>query len=561
MKITASLKGYLAEAFKLPADASDDAIQKCVTEKLFSGELTPEKLAELTVDKSAAEKLNGLIKSQVDAAIAPVATAIESLAKALTGKTEEKAKTYDKKDADPITGIDDEDEDSHSKMFDEIEARIEKRVNEALEERVTHSRINPVRLLGRSGNPGDPRVKSVAEMFSTTKSAVQAPDRDVNGNATHHPFAGREVRWDNKRFLGASDLEKACVGAWLKSRYHATKPVGFDAIPKGMRMNDLDDQLLKYAVHEMPWYGMDGDDVQMFEKGIKATQLLDDNTSGGLELAPIAFDDMIIEIPLLYGQVFPQVEVVNIARGRRIEGGQINNPTWSSGPAEGTAITLETTDGFCSALDTTIFPSSGSIEVGLDFADDSPVAIAERLSRLFGYSYLKWLDNVIINGNGSTEPLGVLTASGTTAVNSALGVNGPAAIGDAEALFFAVSLQVKAEQGARNCFVGRESAYGILRGIPVGNNDARRVLGEDYGSYQVLGKPFKLQNDMAATTLLFGNFGYYRLYRRKGMGVRVVTEGKDLARANTLFMVARGRDGGRPMLGSAFAKMTDFSST
>ena len=55
--------------------------------------------------------------------------------------------------------------------------------------------------------------------------------------------------------------------------------------------------------------------VKGYRGGVKT--LIDDATSGGLEAAPIVFDDMVIQTPLLNGELFPLVTTVPLDRGRR----------------------------------------------------------------------------------------------------------------------------------------------------------------------------------------------------------------------------------------------------
>ena len=80
---------------------------------------------------------------------------------------------------------------------------------------------------------------------------------------------------------------------------------------------------------------------------------MDDNTSGGLEAVPIVFDDAVILTPVLTGELFPLVKLVNIPRGRRIEGFSVGNPTITSGTAEGSSISLFDTTSYIAAFDTT----------------------------------------------------------------------------------------------------------------------------------------------------------------------------------------------------------------
>ncbi|MBI2823673.1 MAG: hypothetical protein HYX69_03155 [Planctomycetia bacterium] len=49
--------------------------------------------------------------------------------------------------------------------------------------------------------------------------------------------------------------------------------------------------------------------------GNQVKTLLNDSTSGGLEVVPIFFDTNLVTTPLLTGDPFPYVEVVDVPRG------------------------------------------------------------------------------------------------------------------------------------------------------------------------------------------------------------------------------------------------------
>jgi HK97 family phage major capsid protein len=52
----------------------------------------------------------------------------------------------------------------------------------------------------------------------------------------------------------------------------------------------------------------------------------------------------------------------------------------------------------------------------------------------------------------------------------------------------------------------------------------------------------------------------YRLYRRSGFEVRMIQDGAELARRNTVLIIVRGRFGGQPVDASAFTVCTDAQS-
>ena len=56
----------------------------------------------------------------------------------------------------------------------------------------------------------------------------------------------------------------------------------------------------------------------------------------------------------------------------------MGNPTFGS-TGEGSAITPFNTDGFVAAFDTNIHVASGSMEIGLDFEEDSPPNMGQQV--------------------------------------------------------------------------------------------------------------------------------------------------------------------------------------
>ena len=338
-------------------------------------------------------------------------------------------------------------------------------------------------------------------------------------------------------------------------------------------MTDHDKELMEYALRNVAWSGMVGgtgsengatkvDNRKLTEMEIKA--ILDDSTSGGLEAAPIVFDDAVILTPVLHGELFPLVNTVPIARGRRVEGFSLGNPTFTSGTAEGTAIDLFDTSSYISAFDTTIFNAVGAMEIGLDFEEDSPVNIGALVAQRYGEKAMEWLDNQIVNGDGTTEPQGILNASGTTTVSSTNGASGPPTVDDYEGLMFGINKEYRtAADKARTVFIGNDTTYKRARAISVGSSDARRVFGMEvnaHGDYNLLGHGYKVQNDVGNANIAFANLRYYRMYRRLGLNVRVETGGKELARKNQKLIVVRMRWGGQLELGGAAAKITDAQS-
>lgn len=417
------------------------------------------------------------------------------------------------------------------------------------------------KLWSKAGSDGSPldsmsgvRVKGAYEQYSTTKGAAVYPEG--------HYFSGKKVyegeAGGKKRYIDEpSQLDTALAGAWAKWMLVRQMP--------GMKLNDHDTDLIQYTLRNNEFGGCIGgefegqnstsigvDNRKLTEMEVKT--LLDDNTSGGLEIAPIAFDDQIILVPLLVGELFPKVNVRTITRGRRIEGASMGTVTISSGGADDTAIPLQSTGSFISAFDTTIFAANGAIEIGRDFLSDSPINVGSVVTAQYGQVLAQWLDEQIAIGDGTTEPEGVMNASGTTSI--AFGGVAPT-LGAYESMFFGVGKAYK--QGAptdRVVFCGTETSYQRARAIAVSGTDVRRISEYDYSSYKLIGHPFALNGAMANTQQFWVNLARYRMYRRQGITFHTEMGGKELVRANKILVTVRARFGGQLEDGSAAAVTT-----
>lgn len=541
MNVTKALKQWLVDAGLAAADASDEDLAKAAAGALVSGRLTGPDYVKLTADAD-------------DAAAREFGTKMDRILDAVTsqGKRLEALETRSTSNA---------------------EAAAAAAASTNVKERSQFDRL----FAGADGGAADGvpsiRVVGAQERYATTRTEKRFPTMTAKG--MEHPFAGQRAFEGSpngqKRYLDApSELDQAVCGAYIKWALRSER--GSDAgIPNALRMTDHDRDLMQFALREYKWagvirgqgseddgaIGLKGDRLSDFQ--IKA--ILDDATSGGIEVAPIVFDDMIIQIPILSGEFFPRVNVVNITRGRRIEGGSIGNVTLSSGGADGTAIPLFNTASFISAFDTSIFVVNGSIEIGLDFLSDSPVDVAGIVTAQYGQVLLGWLDEQVCIGDGTTEPEGVLNATGTTTVNSANGAAGPPTVGDYEGLLFGVPKNYKTGTPAnRITFAADETTYARARGIPVSTTDERRVFGMTHEDYALLGHPYGVGEFFSNQQILFVNWARYRMYRRLGLTIKITTEGKELVRGNLALITARARYGGQLEDGAAAAVMIDAQS-
>ena len=309
------------------------------------------------------------------------------------------------------------------------------------------------------------------------------------------------------------------------------------------------------------WKGISGEDTFVRTghpgAGVKA-DLLSDTTSGGEYLVPEWYDAMLIHYPLLHSELLPHVLVREVTHGNAVAGAAIDNVTMTSDLTDGTPATPFDCTDLVVNFDTTLFDSGCFIAVGKDLLEDvgNIVNLGADLLMLLGQSWMSWLDEQIAIGDGSTEPEGLFTASGTTSVASANGTAGPFTAGDIEALCFGLGKQYRIPSFAP-AYVTADTMYRRARQVPVSTADARRIFGMDHQAYTLLEYPVKIQNNITNGSIGFGCLSKYRLYKRSGPQMKIETGGKTLALANQALVYLRGRVGGRLSDPSAFAKMTD----
>lgn len=410
-------------------------------------------------------------------------------------------------------------------------------------------------------------VKSVKDMYSGTKETLHYPETMKSG--ADHPYAGQPIfehtESGRRSVQGTSELEKAVNGAYVKLSAQAN--LKGQPIPRSLRMTEHDWSLIKYALQEMKWSGVVGGDCESVTgaTGVKNRKLsqheiktiIDDVSTGGLEVAPISFDDQVITIPILSGELAPFVNMVPVARGRRIESATLGNMTLTSSGSvrDDQSIPLFATAGFISAFDTTIHVVNGAIEIGLDFLSDTPIDVAGHVTTKYGELLLNWLDEQIAIGDGVNEPEGIMVASGTTSVS--FGGASPT-IGGYESMMFGVPKKYKmGTDRSRIRFCSNETTYSRARGIPVGSTDARRLFGMNEEDYMFFNYNWAIVEAMANTQQFFANLARYRMYRRLGLTMGMTTAGRELQLRNKMLITARARYGGRLEDGSAATVCTN----
>lgn len=530
MNLTVKLKAWAVANLGLSATASDAEFRKGIAGAILKKKLLPAKLKELTTETDDEQKAR------------KAAAALNVGGKKKSAKKAEKAAKID------------------------IDALVNEKVAEAVKAfgggSVPEGRVSPQSMLAK-GAKSYVRVKSAFEQYSDTKTAAVYPQNvGFKGAGGRHPMAGLPAQLGTQQLFHPSDRDKAVSSAFFKWSLSQTSAA--HEIPQRYKMTDHDRDLINYAVNELPWTGFIGKsrgaeigvNRQKLDEFARKT-LLDDSISGGIEATPVVFDDAIILLPVLYGELFPFVDLKTVAEGRRMKGAAMAQPAFTSGVAEGTQIQPYNTSAFISAFDTPIYPAVASMEIGLDFEEDSPVDVGGNVIEIFGLQSLKWLDRVVAVGDGVTEPQGFFNASGTTVVNSDNGAGGPLTVSDFEGLMFGVAKEFRTEAGSMPVYVSNDQGYRSGRSIAVGPGDERRVFGMDHQGYRLLEAPYKVQNDIPNGWFGYINLRRYRMYRRLGLTVRIETAGRALALANTKLIVLRMRYGGQLTTGGAAAIMKD----
>lgn len=578
------LKAYLVKHHGLDAAATDEQAKTLLGDLIAKGVLTPERCVEIQTKSDTPEvggKIREMITEEVGKQIAPVTQGLGELTTLVKGLVPAAAaqNPAENPGTQPDGGLSVKQETLIGKTLAMVNGAVALTGGTAPEQKSGQQGPRDAMIAGQGtgvGETGSPRVKSAAEQYdSTRKGAIYSDSRNlflakawsgqpvINGD----PSTGMSREMNHP-----SQLDKAIAGVWFKLAVGAACRNMGRPIPKSHMLTEHDQQLIDYALHELPFVGLIDynhhtdqakhavHNRKLFDYERKS--LLDDVTSGGLEAAPIAFDDAVILTPLLHGELFPLVNLVNVARGRRIEAFSIGNPTFTWGISEGTPIGLFNTDSFIAAFDTTIFNATGAMSIGQDFESDSPSNIGQIVINNYGEAARNTLDYVVAVGDGTSQPQGVVNSS-ITGVSSDNGTGGPPTYGDDLNLMFGVSKAFR-NQADRNrlVYISNDTTYKRSRNIKVDpatpSTDQRPLYGvENVDNYQTLGRPHKIQNDISNNDKAFVNLGRYRMYRRLGMQVAIERGGKQLVLANEELIVVRMRFGGQMELAGAGAIMED----
>jgi HK97 family phage major capsid protein len=547
---TNELKKYLQEQCGMAADADEETVKKSVSEAMLADKLTPEKLKELTTAK--ATEAENKVRGMINEALNPITDTLAKLAAALEQKATPAPQTQ-------TTTVE------------------QTKQTQTATEMTNAQKAYVSGAMGTDGaNAESPnvRLKAVVENYNSSTTAAtwdKASNEHVRKAFGYAPVMSAQQGPGSRALDIPSDRTKAISGAWLKWMANRACAAKGKVIPQQYKMSELDRRLVEYAVHECKFIGPIGWDESAQEAPVwydgseklrpeHIKSLLDDATSGGLEAVPIEYDDNYIITPLLMGELYPYVSIHNVTR-RRIEATVFGNVNVNWENQEGSAISLFDTDGFISDFNTNIYAVTGSMEHGVDFVEDSPLAVGNVIQQLYGDAFRAEMDAVLAAGNGTNKPLGILNTLGVSATSTENGAGGAQTITDYENLMAAIDKQYIVPSLARKSavFLGTHRSYWRAKTLKTAETatDQKRLLGtDDYHSYELLGHRYAINESMGNANIVFVCLDRYRLYRRAGYEVRVVTEDWELARKNLKGIVVRARYGGKMETASAMSKIT-----
>lgn len=523
MKLTENLKKWLAEHKSVPEDADDAAYRKAAADALVDESLTDEEFVAMTKDPDA-DKASTL------------QTLLESIAKSQQ-EMREFASTLAKQQA--------------AVKVEEPKPKMAK----------PESGVTDKMIASGSETDDDMVVKHITadKRYSTNRSAMHYPEKNSRGMV--HPFAGQrmfEGGSEGRRYIDdPSELDRAVIGAFGKWMLFS-EPIAKGLIPRSV-ITDHDRELVQYAARNMNWAGVitrygEPEESGTYVNNRRLTEMEvktvfdESGASQGQEIVPMVWDDAIITYPLLHSEFFPRINLVNVARGRRMESAIVGDAaklypqmTWETYGDERDAIPLCTTTAFVQSFDTNIHTIVGAMTFGLDFLSDTPVAFGDIVTQLYGQRLLHELDDVIVGGDGTKQPTGINGLGTDVTFSNAW------TIAKMVELMLTVGKQYKAGfDKNRICWGSNTTSYARVRGLATGvTGDTRLVFGDDVESYMVLGHPYLVNESYGNADMTFTNLARYRMYRRLGLTARMETGGQTLALANSALLVVRARFGGQ----------------
>jgi HK97 family phage major capsid protein len=293
--------------------------------------------------------------------------------------------------------------------------------------------------------------------------------------------------------------------------------------------------------------------------------LINDNTSGGQYAVPQFFDYDYILLPVLGNELAPLCHIIDVPRGSAAANFTILNPSFAAANTEGSAVSAFDATAMVANHTTTFYRAAGFILLGLNFLSDAVPGLADEVLSRYGAKAAEWLDNMVAVGDGTTQPQGIMVASGTVNITLNTPTTGPYVLSDISRLLFGVPKQYRNNYPKEQAAFGMtDTAYGKIRAIATGvTGDTRLIFGMDLESYKLFDHHAGILSGssigsvtMTNDDLFFCQLGGYRLYRRQGVRFYRETAGKTLRLANEMLIGADMRYGGQLDRGSYAAVAT-----
>lgn len=557
MKITKALRDHMVSKHGVAADATDEVVRAAVMKALGDATLDAAKYAELSAEVDPKKAATDLINATVQPMLAPVNAALAELLATVKGNTAgADAAAKAKADADAAAAAA-----KSGQLFDleKLRAEITASVSADLQKKIGNDGANTmpsskqILMMGLTADANDApnvKVKAHVERFA------HAPTAAVYKNG---PQKGRPIVYEGRNIDVPTERLKAMWGAWFK----------WQVFPE--HLTDQDSAIINHILHTEKFYvdpfkpearkltEHEIFEMKAFGGANTKAPLINDSTSGGQYAVPEFFDTVAIILPVLEMEVSPLVDMMDVPRGSAAQGFTMGNPTFAAANAEGTGVSLFDATSFIGNHDTTFFRAAGATQIGLNWLEDAVPGMVDQLLQGYTRKSNEWLDEQILVGDGTTEPQGIMNASGTIDVTSATPTTGPLTVADAINLLFAVTKPFRtAYDRSSVAYASTETTYKRFRSIATGvTGDSRLLFGMDLEDYQLFGHKFAVNaSGMANDQVVFGQFKGYKLYRRQGLRFRRETAGSTLALANTMLVLGDMLYGGQVKRGNYFAVMT-----
>ena len=222
--------------------------------------------------------------------------------------------------------------------------------------------------------------------------------------------------------------------------------------------------------------------------------------------------------------------------------------TW--GRAENDDIDI--TDPSFTHLTWTIRNMSAITYMSRELVDDANPGIVETITGLFAEAVAAERDKMIVLGNGSSQPQGIYSAAGLSAV----AVDGTLTY--AKLVETQYSLARKYHRNARWVM----SSANLRRITALVDDNHQPIIRDALVSGEtprILGKPFSVQDDLPDSVLFFGDLSQYLWFDRRRMLIESTTTGGDTFRKHQVAVKVIERCDGKLGLAEAFVKATGIS--